>query len=144
MKTCSRCNQPKSVDEFNKKGEKYQPYCKPCSREYGREHYAKDRETNAAKSNLKRKKRMDGIRTDIRKLKESTPCLDCNQFYPWYVYDYDHVNGKKTTHISEMIRNGAARWRIFSEITKCELVCANCHRERTFRRAGLSKESAEI
>jgi hypothetical protein len=78
---------------------------------------------------------MDAIRTDIRKLKEDNPCMDCGVKYPYYVMDFDHVNGKKTTHISEMIQQGMARWKIFSEVTKCELVCANCHRERTHSRA---------
>lgn len=141
MKQCNRCKQLLSLIEFSSKGkDKYQAYCKPCAREYGRENYHKNREANAEKQKASKKARMDVIKADIRKLKEETPCLDCGVFYPFYCMDFDHVNGKKTTHISEMIQQGAARWKIFSEITKCEIVCANCHRKRTFKRAKMSRE----
>lgn len=121
---------------YNSKGKnKIQSYCKPCAREYARDNYHKNREANADKQRLSKKARMDAIRADVRKLKEDTPCLDCGVRYPYYCMDFDHVNGKKVTHISDMIRNAAARWKIFSEITKCEIVCANCHRERSHRRA---------
>lgn len=135
MKQCNRCHQVLPLEEFNRKRkESLQSYCRSCQKEYGKEHYHKNREQNAEKQRLAKKARLDAIKTDIRKLKESTPCLDCGESYPYYCMDFDHVNGKKTTHISEMVQQGAARWRIFSEITKCEVVCANCHRKRTFTR----------
>lgn len=141
MKLCNRCSKLQPLENYNHKGkDKYQSYCKPCSREYGRENYHKNREVNAEKQRVSKKNRMDAIKADIRKLKEDTPCMDCGTQYPFYCMDFDHVNGKKTTHISEMVQQGAARWKIFSEVTKCEVVCANCHRKRTFLRAGMSKE----
>lgn len=136
MKQCNRCKETLPLDMYNSKGKnKIQSYCKPCAREYARENYHKDREANADKQRLSKKARMDAIRVDVRKLKEDTPCMDCGVQYPYYCMDFDHVNGKKVTHISEMIHNASARWKIFSEITKCEIVCANCHRKRTHRRA---------
>lgn len=136
MKKCNRCKEVLSFEMFNSKGkDKLQAYCKVCSREYARSNYHRDREANAEKQRLSKRARMDAIRVDVRKLKEDTPCMDCGVQYPYYCIDFDHVNGKKVTHISEMIQNGAARWKIFSEITKCEIVCSNCHRERSHRRA---------
>jgi len=136
MKQCTRCKQILPLANFNKKTKtRVQSYCKDCSREYGRTYYNANREVNAEKQRVSKRARMDAIRTDIRKLKEDNPCMDCGVKYPYYVMDFDHVNGKKTTHISEMIQQGMARWKIFSEVTKCELVCANCHRERTHSRA---------
>jgi hypothetical protein len=59
--------------------------------------------------------------------------VDCGIRYPTYVMDFDHIAGKKRTHIAAMRGNFA--WdQIAAEIAKCEVVCANCHRERTFRR----------
>jgi hypothetical protein len=136
MKQCNRCKQALALDMFNSKGKnKIQSYCKPCAREYARENYHKNREANADKQRLSKKARMNAIKVDVRKLKEDTPCMDCGVQYPYYCMDFDHVNGKKVTHISEMIHNASAKWKIFSEITKCEIVCANCHRKRTHRRA---------
>jgi len=136
MKQCNRCKQLLAIEMFNSKGKnKIQSYCKPCAREYARENYHRNREENAEKQRKSKRARVDAIKADIKKLKEDTPCTDCGVNYPYYCMDFDHVNGKKITHISGMIQDGAARSKIFSEITKCEIVCANCHRQRTHRRA---------
>jgi len=48
--------------------------------------------------------------------------------------DFDHREpGSKRHTVSRMIgRAGTAT--ILAEIAKCDIVCANCHRDRTFRR----------
>lgn len=46
--------------------------------------------------------------------------------------DFDHVRGAKVSGIANMWS-----WhpdRVRTELAKCELVCANCHRIRTVRR----------
>ena len=65
----------------------------------------------------------------LRDLKENNPCTDCGKFYPYYVTDYDHVRGTKNKDISDLW--GASRETLLEEISKCDLVCANCHRQRT-------------
>lgn len=142
MKICSKCGESKPTNEFNrKKGELRHSYCRACGQEMGKAHYHKNREVNAAKQNANKKVRMNAIKSYLRELKERTPCMDCGNTYPWFVMDFDHVNGKKSSEISLMVKNGLARWRILSEVTKCEVVCANCHRIRTFNRAGLSSDA---
>ena len=69
----------------------------------------------------------------IYELKSNTPCTDCHKIYPHYVMDFDHV-GKKTMNISQMLARGSAK-AIYVEIAKCQLVCSNCHRARTYLRA---------
>lgn len=70
-------------------------------------------------------------RNIISKLKESTPCADCQQFFPACVMDFDHINGKKKSGIAQMY---GYSWEIIqTELNKCELVCANCHRIRTHK-----------
>jgi len=46
--------------------------------------------------------------------------------------DFDHV-GEKTSEVSALVRTRGTK-RLLEEIEQCELVCANCHRERTFKR----------
>ena len=60
------------------------------------------------------------------------PCADCHQTFPPYVMDFDHVRGEKRFGVSKM-RNHSIE-KILEEIAKCELVCANCHRIRTYNR----------
>lgn len=66
-----------------------------------------------------------------RDLKENNPCSDCGQFYPYYVMQYDHREGKKLV-VSDL--RTYSRERAEAEIAKCDLVCANCHAVRTQRR----------
>lgn len=68
----------------------------------------------------------------VREIKEASPCTDCNKSYPFYVMDFDHVTGEKLNNVGTMLGKNAAWVRIKAEIAKCELVCANCHRIRTY------------
>ena len=82
--------------------------------------------------NVLKKKRKE-INSLIRSYKENVACTDCKIVYPYYVLDFDHVGNDKVENISKM-----ARWypleEIVNEIKKCEIVCANCHRQRTYNR----------
>ncbi len=72
---------------------------------------------------------------------KSKPCMDCKtQYQPW-VMQYDH----RPTEDKRFNLSAESRKREFSvldtinEIKKCDVVCANCHADRTmFRRIGQS------
>ena len=72
-------------------------------------------------------------RENRRKLIEdlkNSPCTDCGKSYPPYVMDFDHKDpSQKAFGPAEIYRNLE---QVLAEIEKCELVCANCHRERTY------------
>ncbi len=68
----------------------------------------------------------------VRRLKE-VPCTDCGVEYPHYVMDFDHVRGEKIGNIN-VLRTRRSIESLMDEIDKCEIVCANCHRVRTFER----------
>lgn len=89
-------------------------------------------ELNKQYSKIANKRNQDKRREYVYKLKEDTPCTDCNQNYPYYVMQFDHISGVKVHHVSQMIQRG---WQpLKDEIAKCEIVCSNCHAERTHRR----------
>jgi hypothetical protein len=71
-------------------------------------------------------------RAYLNKLKDG-PCVDCGMQYPYYVMDFDHVRGEKTKPVSQLPMN-----KMDEEVKKCDLVCSNCHRERTQSRLRLS------
>lgn len=48
--------------------------------------------------------------------------------------DFDHVRGEKKFNISIAAVKLMSIAIVQSEIEKCDVVCANCHRERTFKR----------
>jgi hypothetical protein len=66
---------------------------------------------------------------------KDVPCVDCGNKYPSFVMEFDHMRGKKIGTVSNMVVYGYSR-RAKEEIKKCEIVCANCHRLRTYRRKG--------
>lgn len=70
----------------------------------------------------------------LRQLKESNPCTDCGVYYPYFVMDFDHRGEKeKSGAISRLIRTAGLN-KVLTELEKCDLVCANCHRYRTQNR----------
>lgn len=81
----------------------------------------------------------DSNRDIIRKAKD-VPCADCGQHFPTHCMDFDHRPGvDKVANIGASV----AKWAsdpdaLIAEIAKCDVVCANCHRKRTF-----SKERKE-
>ena len=67
---------------------------------------------------------------------KAMPCKDCGIQYPSYVMQFDHL-GDKVNCLSNMITRNA--WAdILLEVKKCEVVCANCHAERTHQRRQLT------
>lgn len=65
---------------------------------------------------------------------KNKPCLDCHKkFHPW-VMDFDHVKRGKKDDINGLRRLRAPVDIVKKEVSKCELVCSNCHRLRTFKR----------
>lgn len=62
---------------------------------------------------------------------KSNPCTDCGYIFHPSAMDFDHVRGKKLVGIAQML--GWRMKRVLTELAKCELVCANCHRVRTLR-----------
>jgi hypothetical protein len=77
-------------------------------------------------------RRAEGTRETILAAKDKG-CTDCGRWYPPYVLDFDHVRGTKIDNISHARFLSAPR-KLREEIAKCEVVCANCHREREHKR----------
>lgn len=65
---------------------------------------------------------------------KNRPCADCGIKYPHYVMDFDHRNSNdKIVDISKTLGKNWSLERIKKEIVKCDVVCANCHRIRTYK-----------
>jgi hypothetical protein len=74
------------------------------------------------------RKRLQEFHTRLNELK-SSPCADCRRQFLPVAMDFDHVRGTKFRMVSTMVNYS---WeRVLNEISKCDLVCACCHRQRT-------------
>lgn len=132
MKVCGRCGEEKDFSNFNKKGSGYQPYCRPCDNLHAKEYYQRNKEKIKSQIYASRKIRVDKLKDEVRKLKQETPCSDCGIRYPYYVMDFDHLEDKEY-NVSHLLQF-ASKNLVEKEIKKCEIVCSNCHRERTHKR----------
>jgi hypothetical protein len=71
------------------------------------------------------------------------PCADCNQRFPPCAMDFDHRDpATKRYTVTRMIGRAGAP-RILAEVAKCDIVCANCHRLRTFDRRAAGHQARE-
>jgi hypothetical protein len=78
------------------------------------------------------------MRSLIRAAKDK-PCADCGVRYPYYVMDFDHREGEeKLANVGYFAFSTEAA--LGEEVAKCDVVCANCHRIRTWRRRRASDE----
>jgi len=137
MKRCIKCSQNKENVEFSKrKNGKLQSYCKKCRNEYCKQHYYDNKTKHNIRRALLRKKYYDEHSLMIQSLKNK-PCVDCGNNFPFYVMQFDHVCGDKIANVADMPGNYS--WnKIEEEILKCELICANCHSIRTYKRKSSS------
>lgn len=72
---------------------------------------------------------------------KNVPCMDCNQKFPSYVMDFDHRDRtSKEYSVSEMLYNFGLE-KIKKEISKCDIVCSNCHRIRTWGNSSIVEQS---
>lgn len=101
---------------------------------YAKEHYNKNKEKYIQRNILYNGKIRDEVLPVIEALK-SKPCPDCERSYPPYVMDFDHLDPElKYMSVSQMVGRGHKLENILTEIDKCELICSNCHRIRTYKR----------
>jgi len=96
-------------------------------REYNRNHRAKYVEENRLSARTQQREKRDWVNKQKAK-----PCADCGIQYPYYVMDFDHIAGEKAFNMGSVGTRSMKSLK--EEVLKCEVVCANCHRERTYRR----------
>lgn len=78
------------------------------------------------------RKQIDNYRKYI---KEATPCADCGNFFPYYVMHFDHLPGfVKLFNIASYKDYTQDLDVVKREISKCDIVCSNCHAVRTHYR----------
>jgi hypothetical protein len=97
-------------------------------RQYQHAHYLANKDKYIASANASRAARQIEFREIIRKAKD-VPCTDCNVKYPYYVMQFDHRGDKEFTIANYPVTRSFKK--LHSEIEKCDVVCANCHAERT-------------
>ncbi len=133
MPICTKCLRNKKSISFAKRPNgKATSYCRPCQRIYGHTYYSK----NLKSENDRRYRNQKRIRGETQQFVQSlkaSPCSDCGESHPYWAMDFDHRDPKeKKFSIGVATTVGVSRKRLLQEIEKCDLVCALCHRYRTY------------
>lgn len=76
----------------------------------------------------------------MREYKDNRPCADCGVSYRYYILQFDHFPGCKRFNLGTEGRKLDER-TLRIEMSRCEIVCANCHKERTYRRQILPRKA---
>jgi 5-methylcytosine-specific restriction endonuclease McrA len=60
--------------------------------------------------------------------------VKCGESDP-VVLEFDHIKGKEE-EIARLIADGASIQRFEKEMSRCQVLCANCHRRKTSKDRG--------
>lgn len=131
-KRCPTCQQTKSTEHFHKnraRRDGLASHCKDCQKTISRKHYESNKPAYYTRN--KRAKRKQSL--EILEMKKNTPCKDCGGSFHPYIMEFDHRDPE--TKLFSIARRGKIVYKkLRDELAKCDLVCANCHKLRTFRR----------
>ena len=74
-------------------------------------------------------------RQQIHELKKTLRCVYCGLSNPLCI-DFDHVDRSSKSGVLATMITGGYKWEnVLEEISKCQPVCANCHRMKTILEA---------
>ena len=76
-----------------------------------------------------KKVRKNAIRDWFQDFKKTLRCKKCNEDR-WYVLDFHHRDpNEKEECLGNALKNGWSKEHLMREVDKCDIYCANCHRE---------------
>jgi hypothetical protein len=131
-KVCSKCKHELSLTEFHPcrvRGVLHvKSRCKTCTAEDTKIRYESRSRTKMRSDKNNRLKKTAERKLWFHNLKNSLKCSKCPESRS-VCLDFHHIDiSEKDYHISYMIRGSFSKEYILREISKCIVLCANCHR----------------
>lgn len=121
MKQCKNCNVNKNLSEYHSSKttkDGYETECKLCRKERNKQNYLCSTKEQRFKMVKYRNVYMDYIK--------NSGCSLCSETSK-VCYDLHHKNPKDKKYAISRIQNLSKR--LIEEISKCIILCANCHRK---------------
>jgi hypothetical protein len=138
LRLCIWCNLLKPVSAFAFRSKALgtrQSHCRSCHAAYRRSHYLRNRPEYIAREVDRSRRRRTENRRLLRAYLRSHPCVDCGES-DIVTLQFDHRD-RTTKHQDVALLVIAKPWSVVStEIEKCDVRCANCHRRRTASQLG--------
>jgi predicted transcriptional regulator len=111
-----------------------------CSKSTISHHLNSDSKVNVSKKKKGTYQSLDFLE-ELQSFKEGMGCFDCKTMYPHYVLEFDHMPEFKKIDNVYRVYKKFGRDKAWQEVAKCDVVCANCHKIRTYQRVRESEDS---
>jgi hypothetical protein len=134
-KYCPKCNQKKELSKFSPRKDGnigYASYCKQCRNSIAKKNFHDPTKDFRQKVYAKTKAYKDKVKTKLLEYLKDKSCKDCGNTDS-RVFEFDHLGDKK--YDIATMKYKFSWLATLKEIEKCDIVCANCHRIRTFTRS---------
>ncbi len=167
-KKCSKCGIEHPPEEFSKDNRAksgLQSSCKLCKQLYHiknrekdlkrqKQHYEENKEDRLEyarnryitdRDKILEQKRITRDRNTkyVGKIKAEQGCCVCGESHS-ICLDFHHIDPKtKYKMVSVLVTSGYSLKTIQKEIDKCEIICANCHREKHFKKAPIGNNKKQ-
>lgn len=147
MIRCWKCKTEKPEEQFNWENKslgKRKRICRSCMKTYHQKWFRE-----LYKLSDKHQKHLEWQRTKIKRAREwvqvylrNHPCIKCGFTNP-IALDFDHIDKSggynRYTRVFALKNRGYSIARLEEEISKCQVLCANCHRIKTAEEQGWYK-----
>lgn len=100
-----------------------------CEKEYQKVYHKKWYNENKKQRMAQIHERRDNLRKWLSEYKSKLKCELCPESHISTLEFHHKDQSKKDLEISITISRGWSKERILSEISKCQVLCANCHRK---------------
>ena len=142
MRICTKCGNEKLESDFfirDSKSRRLHSQCKVCHQThrklYYKQHYEKYKAEYLKRAKTRRSALRQEFRTRMLAYLSDKSCVLCGES-DIRTLDFDHLNpDTKKFNISQAARLGHDWQKVQDEISKCRILCANCHRKHTSTQA---------
>lgn len=139
-RACTKCNIVQPIENFPWKNQllgRRHSVCKTCTAERSKRLYNEDKQSQIERVRINNQRYRQTAREYVLEYLSSHPCSNCGETDP-RVLEFHH-EGEKENEVSRLMGRGASLDALIAEISKCIVLCANCHRKLTSDERGWYK-----
>jgi hypothetical protein len=137
MPVCYRCFKNKPEEDFAWRWKLLgirQQVCRECRKIENDQWYQRHKEEHLENVRARKGENRNSARDFVWDYLSQHPCEICGEWDPT-VLEFHHLYGKDKA-VSKMIAEGISIEKIKEEISKCQVLCCNCHRRVTSKEQG--------
>lgn len=130
-KLCIKCGVVKDTNEFAKNKKRHdglQTYCTVCKKIFDTAYYAKHKRKVLDRNFVDKQKKLEWL----NEYKKSLTCIKCGESHPATLEFHHRDSDSKVNNIANLVRQWSIA-RLKTEIAKCDVLCANCHRKLHYK-----------